>query len=203
MSIEDKDEFIHRLEPHVSHGLRELFDVYETLRNDANAAWVSLQQDYGNQTLRRSAVRCTFAEIEGVLFGMKRLALAWLSRTEVPTKLSHSRSAEVGRLGLLREEAYDLDDHGRVKIRQARIDLMRNVLFTFRTWETIFDQKVGISRSSEQWKRLVRSIAVRNRITHPKAAVDVVVADGELHDVNRSYNDFSEWFRTCFGMKGV
>src|SRR5437660_727646 len=105
---------------------KTFFDLYQALKADADYWYKALNENgtnQANQFLRRSAVRATFAFVEGTIFGLKQFALAR------PTNDKHEfNEAEQA---LLREESYELKENGTTKVGKAKLRLTSNLRFAF------------------------------------------------------------------------
>ncbi len=74
----------------------------------------------------------------------------------------------------------DLNDKGEVVERPARLRLASNVRFAFRLLERATGGSFRIDPSSDWWSSLRRTIAVRDRLTHPRFPEDIDVSGEEI-----------------------
>jgi hypothetical protein len=133
-------------------------------------------------TIRRHMTRSVFAFIEAITFAIKQAAVELDAG-----KLSHCE------VTLAKEQHYELRN-GTAKMRPARLTLKDNVQFAF----CLFAKAAGIANvlnvSGNNWQRFLSVIKVRDRLMHPKTPADILVSDGEVHDVGQVFR----WFDYCF-----
>jgi hypothetical protein len=191
------------LNPDVTDRLTALFSLYEALKADVDFCWIKVREE-PSEIHRRNAVRATLAFMEGVTFALKQLVLAWLSDSLGTLPWRSLTREELGRLALLREESYDLDDKGKVAIRSARLNLSRNLRFAFDAFfEVINKTRSPIDASTPEWNQFRDAIRIRDRLTHPKLHADITVSPEEVLLVNRVYNWFHALFSHAFGRTGT
>src|ERR1035437_7976487 len=137
------------------------FHLWKTLNTDVTAAHDELQRG-STPYKRRAFVRAVVSFIEGVVFGLKQIALAakevTLDRSEI---------------ALLAEEQYDLSDSGEPVVRSNFTNLTKNMRFTFAVYAKAHGTTYPLPVSSYHWESMRRTIAVRNRLAHPKRADDL------------------------------
>jgi len=162
--------------------LKSLEEMFELLAADAEYLRERVAQSDSAEA-RRSFVRSVFALIEGIVFAIKRCALA-------------GNSVQVARLSaaeraLLQEEFYDLTDDGDAKTRPAFLHLAKNLRFAFKLFARCYEADHDLSPDEVGWAAFRRSARVRNRLMHPKNASDLEVTDAELADATRVMNWFA------------
>ena len=128
---------------------------------------------------RRLLVRTVFAFIEAVMFNLKI--------TAVGSKRADSFSA--GEMALAKEEDYELDDSGAVKIRSARIRFLSNFRFAFTVAAKASGSDYKIDVGGTGWQSLRDTVPVRDRLMHPKRVADLAVTDEEIRSLMRAF----EW----------
>lgn len=170
---------------------RTFWDLYKALKEEADHWWKELQSHYQDDFLRRAAVRATFACVEGVIFGLKQLALA------LPTKNTYTLTA--AEEALLREKTYKIDKKGMAGEDKAKIGLSSNLLFTFYIVAKIMGESSPIDVSKNEWKIFKDAIEIRDRLMHPKSVAALEVSDEEIQKVNQAYcwfhNNLNSLFR--------
>jgi hypothetical protein len=72
---------------------------------------------------------------------------------------------------------------------------MKRLKKTLVCFGKIFDEDFAIDFNCSEWQKIVRTVKVRNRITHPKHRNDYIVTDAEINVANEAY----EWFFYKFG----
>src|SRR5262249_13758111 len=135
------------------------------------------------QFWRRALVRSLFAFIEGMNFRLKRGVLVVNER--IPLNLT---TAE---LSLLKEEQYIIDK-GEPVTRKANIRLVDNLEFSFKMYfERLFDRPYDLKKGTKGWEAFIQSIKIRDRITHPKASIQMSITDDELEIIKQTF----DWYR--------
>ncbi len=97
-----------------------------------------------------------------------------------------------GELALLREESYDLDDKGRVITKQSNLQILKNIKFTFEAFSKYFGAGFRLKLDDMGWESFLKAIKIRNRLMHPKSALDLNVSDEEFDIIRRA----NSWFES-------
>jgi hypothetical protein len=145
--------------------------------------------DGDDQFSRRTLVRTFLAMVEGSVFILKQEALR-LADTE-PTLFT---SAE---MALLREESYELD-RGKPRTRTKFIPVDENLRFAIQMYMRDALPTFQLRINSLGWESFKTSIAIRNRITHPKQYSDLEVTDAELEEIRAAVKWF--WHTVVYHM---
>jgi hypothetical protein len=163
----------------------ELRDIELILADDVFITG-SAEKDEGNrQFWRRAAMRSVFALIEGVVYRMKRLAYEVHEYEGNP--LSGAEAA------VLLEESYELNDKGVATIKQNYPKIEKNIKFAFAALARAHNITYQLSLSDEAgWGAFIKTLKVRNRLTHPKHVRDLTVSDEEIKTMMNVYY----WFLT-------
>lgn len=160
---------------------RDTSAIRQALHQDATDCWIAALRS-GTQLNRRNYIRAAFAFVDGVLSIMRQHVLE-----EVEAKRFVAAPAE---LALLREETYDLKDNGEIRTRDFYLPALPGVRFTFAIFARSHGTTVTPDYGGEGWQAFRRALAIRHRVTHPKATSDVDVSDNELETVQKAH----EWF---------
>jgi hypothetical protein len=80
------------LPPAVEPELETYFGLYSALKEDVDSWWSRLNEHRDDIAVRRAVVRATFAFIEGVLHGLKRLAIGMQSAQPILDKQDNCRT---------------------------------------------------------------------------------------------------------------
>lgn len=149
--------------------------------------WVKQFND-GNQSqlARRSFVRALFALIEGMTFSIKRLVLMFAADGD--GKLTPDE------ISLLSEHTAELDSAGAIIGKTAYLKFKPNLQFTFRKFSEITKSGFKLDVSNDGWEKLARSLKIRDRLMHPKSALEVDVTDGELCATRAA----ADWFAKTY-----
>jgi hypothetical protein len=130
-----------------------------------------------SQVERRLLVRSVFSFIEALIYRLKVGTLI-----EGPGKLS------AGEVALVKEEDYELDDSGTVKIRRARLRFLSNFRFAFKVAAKASEVDFDVDVSGGEWQALRDALSVRDRLMHPKLAADLMVTDDEVRNAMKAYH---------------
>jgi hypothetical protein len=143
-----------------------------------------------SQYQRRSSIRSGFAAVEGWIAFMKTVILDDLHLNDD----LHS-PAEVA---LLREESYELRETGELRVSRKFIPTDANLRFTIKMWcKGTNDGKLDLSGNG--WQAFKASLALRNRLAHPKNMGDLTVSDVDL----RTFVEGMQWFLSTIVEKTV
>lgn len=174
--------FVHNL----GKTLNEMLAVSGVLRQDIESLVAAYRHDWSNQPLRRMFVRAYWSMIEGEVFCTKQFIL---------------RACELGDKSLSSEEHVFLsesrvivDEEGAASLKQAHIDTLSNLKRTLKLTESKFDLDWVPNFSTQGWEKVALSLELRHRITHPKAAAELVISETEL-DIHK---DAFAWFLETF-----
>jgi hypothetical protein len=138
----------------------------------------------GGQFWRRGFVRALFAFIEGAIYGMKQIAFVYRNQTGV--------SFSLGEQAILAEESYELNDKGDITIRGARLQLYKNIKFSFRAYAKAHMAEYEVKVGDEGWESFRKGVEIRDRLTHPKASAHMFVSDDEAEILRKTYVWFED-----------
>jgi hypothetical protein len=166
----------HRVLEELSVELRNELDLVmkSDKKDDAGAIRVDSQAE------RRILIRSIFSYIEAITYSVKALILS------DPDSARLSRGEKM----FAAELAYELRTNGDVASRPAKIPLTSNLKFTFKIFSKVFENWTELDTSGLGWECLLRSVKVRDRITHPKTSSDLLVSDEQVIEANHALR----WF---------
>ncbi|WP_025879414.1 hypothetical protein [Stenotrophomonas indicatrix] len=127
----------------------------------------------------RMAVRTIFAGAEGILWYAKNLARA--AAAQSPGSYS---TLEIAALG---DEAYVVAENGTVKKKANFIPMVTSIRLVSKLMARGQMSNADFDWSAGALSTIRQAVAVRNRLTHPKSGVDLLVTEEEFHLV------FSAW----------
>lgn len=159
--------------------MESLWSMNDILREDLHTLLDVFNDDRTNQVLRRSLVRASWAYVEGLVFGVKRMTLT---------------AVDLKERRFLTEERFDVSVDGEVNVRGNREGAVENIKRTFKIAAKHFALNWAPQFDESDLERISKSIQLRNRIVHPQSAAGLVIADAELE----GHNDAFEWFSTMF-----
>jgi len=117
---------------------------------------------------RRELIRSLFAAAEGFAWHLKGDVF---NHTEARLT-DHERAA-------LREETYTVNDHGSIRIQTRFLPLISSLRLAVRIVQRYRPSYV-VDFNDSGWQGLVSSVAVRNRLVHPKTIEELTVTDEEV-----------------------
>ena len=157
--------------------LNEWFEVFNLLYKDIGNLLDTYQDDWSSQPLRRMFVHSCWVLIEGDIYCVKRFTL---------------RACELGGKILSADEHTFLseaqmvaDGNGIVRQRDVHKGSLENLKETLKIATSKFELQWTPDFGNQGWEQLRHSRDLRDRITHPKTAVELVISDDEL-DAHRS-----------------
>jgi len=135
------------------------------------------------QQSRRDYVRACFAFVEALCFSMKLLSQQSLNELQLEDKL------------LCKEQDFDIDGRGKVAIKKRKISFLSNLRYSF----DVFCRSFGIANTCDYadngFRELQNSVAVRDRLMHPKETQDLFITSGELLSMANGFTWFASQHR--------
>jgi hypothetical protein len=168
---------------------RQLSGLYAELESETRDLIVNAGPDVSkvSRTQRRMIVRSVFAFIEAIAYSMKNIAANKTIGKPVPASDKFIAS----------EIVYDLSEKGEAIARPMKLRLAPNVRYTFSLFKRCYETSTDLDVAGEGWQSFLRSIKVRDRITHPKSTDDISISDKELINVIETLNWFKSSFQTA------
>ncbi|MDQ3704519.1 MAG: hypothetical protein M3437_04725 [Chloroflexota bacterium] len=169
--------------------LIDILDVYNEEVVRINEIKLAASDTAAMIFLDRVLVRTVYSRVEGIAYLMKYVALADENQPD--------QIFSAGELALLREEDYDLTSEGIVRIKSARLSTLANLRFSFRAFVRALGINFTLNVGEHGWEQLRNGILVRDRITHPKRAEDLIVTDQEVLEILEGQMWFADQFGPC------
>lgn len=139
---------------------------------------------------RRVYVRAVYALIEGVTYRMKQYAIdidnddkKLLSQIEIL---------------LLQEDSYDLSDKGELIKSKVKIPINKSIKIAFIFLSKVNEIEYKLNISASGWQSFTEGLKIRDRITHPKNAEDLMISKEEEELVAKAALWFVNSFNECF-----
>jgi hypothetical protein len=138
------------------------------------------------QFRRRAYTRAVFAGIEGSCEFFRRQAF-----------IEESKKAPgpgFDKLSVLAGETYSVTEDGEIRKQTLRMAFLSHVLFSLKSYA----DALGVThrvKKGDQWHRIKNSVAIRDRITHPKNLSGLAITKKEVADINF----FLAWFLNEIG----
>jgi len=144
---------------------------------------------------RRALVRAVFAAIEGACECFRRQAFV-AECDKVP------KHVHLGKLSVLAGETYYVTDDGDFRMQKLRIPFLNHVLLSLKSYA----EAQGVTyrtQKGDQWPRIKNSVAVRDRITHPKKLSALAITKEEVADTEFSLHWFLNEIASILRAKGL
>lgn len=152
--------------------------LFDTLAEDVVRAIGNSKKSL-SQPKRRALVRTIFALVEAGTWSRKQIAL-------LQHELGNVSFSE-GEIALLKEEQYDLDQSGAVKVQKKFLRLADNIKFGVKAYAKAAGIRYVLPTDNNDWQAFLNSIKVRNRITHPKKSTELIITDEELRELIQAF----------------
>jgi hypothetical protein len=109
--------------------------------------------------------------------------LAWVFREHVMDAAEGTFGLEPDEQHVLAEMAYSVSDQGKIYGQQRFIPFLAMIRLIARIGERVTSEPgppATIDFSGSDWDNFRKSLAIRNRITHPKSRSDLVLTDDDI-----------------------
>jgi len=171
-----------------AEAVQQLKDVYRVLSTDMDSVMAYVT---ANPTpfAHRTLIRTYFSLVEGLAFQLRQVTLATLE--------PHPDRLTAAELSLLREERYSLNKKGEPEASENFQRVLPNLLFTIRCYLKNHGASFEPDVSHHGWQALQHTVAVRNRVTHPKSVSDLTLTE---EDLRRLIAASVWWKKTIFEM---
>lgn len=160
-------ELIEKLGDDVDRCHNELIQCIDSGKRESDG---TVTADYEYHA--RQLIRSILAYVEAVTFSVKVSAVTQCLDSGIEVS-DHERYLAV-------EVDSGLTDKGEVIERPAKIRLASNVRFAFRLLERATHGSFRFDPSSDWWASLRKTIAVRDRLTHPRFPQNIDVSGEEI-----------------------
>jgi hypothetical protein len=139
------------------------------LLSDVIAAF-DRHHESGSQANKREFIRTAFAAIEG---------LTWIFREHAIETAQHTAQLKRDEEIALSEISYQISESGRITRQQRYLPLLATIRLTARIANRVAPE-YEIDFSNDAWDKLRQTIRIRNRITHPKTAQDLILTEDDI-----------------------
>jgi len=139
-------------------------DVTQTLKE------LELASEPDQPFRKRTFIRTFFASVEGVCFGMRSLSDEALALPE----------AQQPDASILK------------KLRDERASFIEAIKISFRDFAVTFQQDFTLDVNGRAYQAFLKSKDVRDRLMHPKRAIDVVLSSEEIEEAKIAVKWFND-----------
>ena len=133
-------------------------------------------------TNRRTAVRTTFAAIEGMTWLYREHVRFIAKRMQVLTPMADLA---------LRERSFAVTDGGNI-VEQIKFVTLPTIVKLTNRQAQLIEPAFSLDFGGDGWSALKAALILRHRITHPKTLDDLLVGDSDLKIVQAAF----EWIST-------
>jgi hypothetical protein len=149
-----------------------------------------LLDEKDNQFFRRTYIRSIFASIEGTIWLIKQVCL------KAKPHRGH-RLIGVAEYALLTDHSYELKNNGEPSVQTKHLKLPDNLRFTVNVVQRLFGARLELGVGTTKWDNFLKTVRIRNRVTHPKTAEELTITDEEIalcKEVSSWFNDLAYAF---------
>lgn len=162
----------------------ELKQLYKVLFDDVVAAGIA-SEGSPSEFATRTFVRSFFAYVEGVLYGLRRVAATSLEGTDILTEKHADK---------LKEQKRIVQDNGDVQLVEKFYPLADSLRFVLRCYGASYGLRYE-SSSGIEWESMLAAIKIRDRLMHPKSVASLAVTPEEITSIYQARTWWSESVR--------
>jgi hypothetical protein len=167
-----REQALLAVDPKYRDGIREAVKVredgcalLEMLMADLGEASGQLRQNYSSQFWRRNAIRALAAAVDGIVFSLKRLAVATTAVAE--------SNLDADEIEFLTEESAQAG-------KKARLPGFRdNFKRTFKLFAKVYQTPCATDFGQQGFEALCQTFELRHRVMHPKFSGMFQIKDDE------------------------
>ena len=160
----------------------ELKDTYAVLGDDLESSMKLDASSHSEGFICRTYIRSFFALIEGMTAQIKKLALQVHQQQPI---------FEPFEISLLVEEDAFLTNKGEPRSKKAKLRFIDNFQFAIWSLNRALNLNIAVPKESG-WNEMLQAIKIRDRITHPKNTVCLVISESEMKN---TIGPAHAWFR--------
>jgi hypothetical protein len=187
-----REQALLAVDPKDRDGIRETVKVREDgcnliglLMEDLGAASGALRNNYTNQLCRRAAVRALAATVDGIIFSLKRLAVA---------------TAPVNGEKLDGEDLEFLTELSSQAGKKVRLPGFRdNLKRTFKLFAKVYRTSCSTDFGKDGFEALNQTYELRHRVMHPKLPTTFHISDDETKRAGEAIDWLSNELQRLLG----
>ncbi len=141
--------------------------VQENIKDDPSGFW------------SRTFIKTTVSLIEAEIFILKQETLFYCRENNI--QLSPELSL------FLDNKKYEISSNGQIKERLLQVRLKDDIRFIFGHILSIKGHAIHSGYGETGWSKVISTIAVRNRLTHPKSIGNMIVSKLEVNDCSLAF----------------
>jgi hypothetical protein len=125
------------------------------------------------QSNMRDLVRTSFAAVEGEV---------WIFREHVVEAANATYGLEPKEKAILEEEFFHVSAQGRITTQSRFLPVLSSIRFIARIAQRLASREL-VNFSGTGWQTLQQAALIRNRVTHPKTAADLILSEDDVETV--------------------
>lgn len=182
-----KASFLH-IQMYVYHpmnreeAVEELKRIFDVLVGDIEAI-VNVDNFSANESAHRSLIRTHFAFMEGMLYQLRRVALA--------TAYEHPNFFSFEEISILLEKNFRLNEKGEISDIKSPGRFLPSMLFSFTTYAKLHGLSFRANKDGEGWAAMRKYVEIRNQLVHPKGMDDLDIDSEKI----RISDTAAMWFK--------
>jgi len=161
----------------IQNETKEMFDL---LIQEISRIREKTIEEPENHCWRRVYIRSVFSMIDSICFRLKAEIL------DARKGLLEKNKFSPGEISMLKEQAYEVNNKGKVTKRKIYLKSEKNFKFAFCTAAKL-TKGFNLDVSGVGWKSFTDAVKIRNRVTHPKSISDFSILKKDLSTVNRTF----------------
>ncbi|BBL56539.1 hypothetical protein [Methylomonas koyamae] len=151
----------------------------DLLRKDFKFITKNLDND-PSEFWSRTFIKTTVSLIEAEIFLLKQEILHYCGNNQIQL------SPEL--LLFLNNKKYEINSSGQITERLLQVRVTDDIRFVFGQILSIKGHKPQKDFEDAGWSKVISTIAVRNRLTHPKSVDDMNISKQEVNDCKLAFN---------------
>ena len=128
----------------------------------------------------RTFIKIAISLIEAEIYMLKQELLIYCRENKV------SLNPEITLL--LENKKYEINSNGKIKERLLQVRLKNDIKFVFDQITTLKNHRLCRGYDDPDWSKVNITVAVRNRLTHPKSIECMLVSKQEVSDCKLAFN---------------
>lgn len=169
--------------------MNEFIELRNIMIDDLQKLNSLLIEDPLDECLRRAFIRTLYSFIETTCHIWKQVAYI-SDKFDVASGKKKESSLSLEEISVIREESYYIGENGEAKVRPNYTEAARNLKFAIKVFAKARGLDLNYIFGDSGWVSYLKGLQIRNRLTHPKTALDLFISDEE-HEI--IYEVF-EWF---------
>ena len=178
--------------------INEFIELRNMMIEDLEMINELLINDPLDECLRRVFVRTLYSFIETTCYIWKQSAYI-KDKYDIASGKIKEPNLSAEEISMILEESYYIGQNGEAKIRPNYPEATRNLKFAIKVFAKTRGLDLNYVFGDKGWTSYIKGLQIRNRLTHPKAALDLFISEDE-HEI---INEVFDWFFGTIIFMGV